>query len=27
MDGIPGGEGIEFQPPRLNVHVGTAEFD
>ena len=27
MDGIPGGDGIEFEPPRLDVHVGTAEFD
>lgn len=27
MDGIPGGGGIEFEPQRLNVHVGTAEFD
>lgn len=27
MDGIPGGDGIEFEPPRLDVHLGTAEFD
>ena len=27
MDGIPGGDGIEFEPPRLNLNVGTAEFD
>ena len=27
MDGIPGGDGIEFEPPRLDVHVGTAEFE
>jgi len=27
MDGIPGGEGIEFEPPRLDVHAGTVEFD
>ena len=27
MDGIPGGDGIEFEPPRLDVHVGTVEFD
>ena len=27
MDGIPGGGGIEFDPPRLGLNVGTAEFD
>ena len=27
MDGIPGGDGIEFEPPRLNLNVGTAELD
>lgn len=27
MDDIPGGDGIEFEPSRLDVHVGMAEFD
>ena len=27
MDGIPGGDGIEFDPPRVNLNVGTAELD
>ena len=27
MDGIPGGDGIEFEPPRVNLNVGTAELD
>ena len=27
MDGIPGGAGIEFEPPRLEVQVRTTEFD
>lgn len=27
MDGIPGGEGIDFNPPRLNLHVDGASFD
>ena len=27
MDGIPGGDGIEFDPPRLNLNVGTADLD
>jgi len=27
MDGIPGVDGIEFEPPRLDVHFDTAEFD
>lgn len=27
MDGIPGGGDIEFNPPRLDVPVRTAEFD
>ena len=27
MDGIPGGVGIEFEPPRPAVHVRTAKFD
>ena len=27
MDGIPGGDGIAFEPPRLDVHVVTADFD
>lgn len=27
MDGIPGGDGIAFEPPRLDIHVGAAELD
>jgi hypothetical protein len=27
MDSIPGGDGIEFEPPRLDVHVSTATFE
>lgn len=27
MDGIPGGDGIEFDPPRLDLQIGAAEFD
>lgn len=27
MEGIPGGAGIEFEPPRLNLQVGSAEFE
>jgi len=27
MDGIPGGDGVDFEPPRLDVHVGTPQFD
>ena len=27
MDGIPGGDGIKFELPRLDLHVSTAEFD
>lgn len=27
MDGIPGGDGIAFDPPRLDIHIGAAEFD
>ena len=27
MDGIPGGDGIAFEPTRLDVHVNTAQFD
>lgn len=27
MDGIPGGGGIEFNPPRLDVPIRPAEFD
>jgi prevent-host-death family protein len=27
MDGIPGGDGIEFEPPRLDIHVSTATFE
>ena len=27
MDGIPGGEGIDFEPPRLKVQIQGASFD
>lgn len=27
MDGIPAGDGIEFDPPRLNVQLSGASFD
>jgi len=27
MDGIPGGGGIEFNPPRLHIPIRPAEFD
>ena len=27
MDSIPGGEGIEFDPPRMNLDSRPAEFD
>ena len=27
MDGIPGGEGIEFEPPRLNIATRVAALD
>jgi len=27
MDGIPGGDGVAFEPPRLDIHIGTAVFD
>ena len=27
MDSIPGGEGIEFDPPRMNMVSRPAEFD
>ncbi len=27
MDGIPGGEGIEFDPSRMNLVIRPAEFD
>jgi len=27
MDGIPGGDGVDFEPPRLDVDVGTPQFD
>ena len=27
MDGIPGGGGIEFEPSRLDVHIGAAAFE
>ncbi len=27
MDGIPGGEGIAFEPPRVAVQFGAAEFE
>jgi prevent-host-death family protein len=26
MDGIPGGDGIEFDPPRLNMQIRPVEF-
>lgn len=27
MDGIPGGESIEFDPPRLDIQIRPVEFD
>ena len=27
MDGIPGGENIEFDPPRLDIQIRPAQFD
>jgi len=27
MDSIPGGDGIEFDPPRLNVQLSGASFE
>ncbi|MDB5847860.1 MAG: prevent-host-death protein [Rhodoferax sp.] len=27
MDAIPGGEGIEFDPPRMDVDIRPAAFD
>jgi hypothetical protein len=27
MDGIPGGEGIDFNPPRLNLQIQTASLE
>jgi hypothetical protein len=27
MDGIPGAEGIAFNPPRLDIQIRPAEFD
>ncbi len=27
MDGIPGGQEIHFNPPRLNLQVDSASFD
>ena len=27
MDDIPGGENIEFDPPRLDIQIRPAEFD
>ena len=27
MDSIPGGEAIEFDPPRLNLQINGASFD
>ena len=27
MDGIPGGEAIEFEPPRLDIQIRPAAFD
>ena len=27
MDGIPGGDGIDFEPPRLDIRIGAVELD
>ena len=27
MDGIPGGEGIDFEPPPLHIHIQPASLD
>lgn len=27
MDGIPGGDGIEFEPSRLDIPISSARFD
>lgn len=27
MDGIPGGEGIDFNPPRLHLQIQAASFE
>jgi len=27
MDSIPGGDGIVFDPPRLDIYLGATEFD
>lgn len=27
MDGIPSGEGIDFEPPRINLHITGASLD
>jgi hypothetical protein len=27
MDGIPGGEGVDFHPPRLKLGIEGASFD
>ena len=27
MDGIPGADGIEFEPPRLDIRIGAVELD
>ena len=27
MDGIPGGEGIEFDPPKLGIQIQAANLD
>ncbi len=27
MDAIPGGDNIEFDPPRLNIQTHTVQFD
>ena len=27
MDGIPGGEGIDFEPPRIHLHITGASLD
>jgi len=27
MDGIPGGEGIDFEPPKLGIQIQPAPLD
>jgi hypothetical protein len=27
MDGIPSGEGIDFEPPRIHLHITGASLD